>query len=156
MLQIIDDPTFHTLGQPDSNWGLQTHEGVDMQTQVADDTLRLTITGTSGANWHAEFKYEPFAVKKGDVYEISFSAKAKTPFDFSVWLGQKNEPFQSLVTEENHYGQTTMPDDWETFTHIWTVEKDEPEARLDFVLGAIDNVIELEDISLLRIDQVTE
>jgi CO dehydrogenase/acetyl-CoA synthase alpha subunit len=156
MLQIIDDPCFETFGQPDSKWGLKTHQGVTMQSEVADDTLTLTITGTSGDNWHAEFKYEPFAVKKGDIYEVSFSAKAKTPFEFSVWLGQKNEPFKSLVAQEDHYGQTTMLDDWETFTHTWTVEEDEDQARLNFVLGAVDNVIELEDISLLRIDQMAQ
>jgi hypothetical protein len=33
---------------------------------------------------------------------------------------------------------------------------DEPNARLDFVLGAIDNVVELEDVSLLHIDQVAQ
>ena len=156
MKQIIDDPGFDTFGTPDSKWVIQSHEGVQIQPKVEDGTMLLTITGTCGANWHAEFKYEPFEVKKGDIFEISFSAKAKTPFDFSVWLGQKNEPFKSLVSEDNHYGETKMPDDWEAFTHTWTAVADEPEARLDFVLGPIDNVVELEDISLLRIDQVAQ
>ena len=156
MKQIIDDPGFDTFGTPDSKWVIQSHEGVQIQPKVEDGTMSLTITGTCGANWHAEFKYEPFEVKKGDIFEISFSAKAKTPFDFSVWLGQKNEPFKSLVSEDNHYGETKMPDDWEAFTHTWTAVADEPEARLDFVLGPIDNVVELEDISLLRIDLVAQ
>lgn len=156
MKQIIQDVSFETLGQPDSQWQIQSHQGVQIQHQVDDGAVTLTITGTSGANWHGEFKYQPFEVKKGDIFEVSFSAKAKTPFKFSVWLGQANDPFTNLVSEDNHYGETMMLDDWECFTHTWTATADEPNARLNFVLGSIDNVVELEDISLLRIDQVAQ
>ena len=156
MKQIIQDVGFETLGTADSKWQIQGHQGVDIQHQVEDGAVTLTITGTSGVNWHGEFKYQPFEVKKGNIFEVSFSAKAKTPFKFSVWLGQANAPFASLVSEDNHYGETMMLDDWECFTHTWTAIADEPDARLIFVLGPIDNVVEIEDISLLHIDQVAQ
>jgi hypothetical protein len=156
MKEIIQDTLFETLGTPDAQWVLKTHQGVEITPTTDDGMLSLAITGTSGTNAHAELLYQPFAVKKGDIFEITFSAKAKKPFAFSVWIGQANDPYQSLVDDEDHFGEQMMTDDWECYSHTFTATMDEPNARLDFVLGAIDNVVELEDVSLLHIDQVAQ
>jgi hypothetical protein len=135
MKEIIQDTLFETLGTPDAQWVLKTHQGVEITPTTDDGMLSLAITGTSGTNAHA---------------------KAKKPFAFSVWIGQANDPYQSLVDDEDHFGEQMMTDDWECYSHTFTATMDEPNARLDFVLGAIDNVVELEDVSLLHIDQVAQ
>lgn len=156
MQEMIQDSLFETLGQPQSQWSIKTHQGVQIKPKVDDGTLKLTITETSGDNWHGELLYKPFAVRKGDILELTFSAKAGTPCPISVWLGQANEPYASLVNEEDHFGEQMLLDDWECYTHTFVVQADEPEARLNFVVGAIDNVIEIEDVSLLHIDKVAQ
>lgn len=144
----ITDPNFSTFGQADSRWRIVCHKGVTMAPAKEGDVLRLTIANTSGANWHGEFLFAPFAVTAGETYRLSFSARARVPFSFSVWLGQMESPHASLVAKENHFGEKLMTADWQTFTHGWTAGRSETKARLDFVLGQIDNTVELKNVEL--------
>jgi len=148
--EIISDPCFATLGTAASSWALLTHEGVVMTPLVDHSILKLDISKTSGANWHGELRYSPFPVAIGDSFTVSFSARAKHPFTFSVWLGQQDCPHKSLVSDENHFGEKTMTSSWQPFTHTWNPILSEKKARLNFVLGQIDNSIEIKDISCQR------
>lgn len=151
MSEILTDPTFATLGQPASKWIIVTHHDVAMIPTVNDAVLRLEISSTKGANWHGELLYAPFPVAQGETLAVSFEARAKEPFLFSVWLGQRNAPYQSLVPPENHFGEKMMTAEWQTFTHVWHPFVAEAEARLDFVLGRIDNEVEIRAVSLRRV-----
>jgi len=148
MAQIIVDPRFLTLGEKNSKWDLQAHQGVAITAMVENDVLRLQIENTTGSNWHAELRYAPFPVYLGDIYTVSFSARALHPFTFSVWLGQHHSPYQSLVPDENHFGERMMTTEWQGFSHIWKPHLNEKTARLNFVLGQIENVIEIANIDL--------
>jgi hypothetical protein len=41
-----------------------------------------------------------------------------------------------------------MTSQWQTFTHTWKPILTEEAARLNFVLGQIDNVVEIRDVEL--------
>jgi len=153
VIEMISDPHFTTLGESASKWALLTHRGVVMMPSVENSVLRLEISKTSGANWQGELRYSPFPVVAGDIFAVSFSAKAKHPFKFSVWLGQQDSPHKSLVSEENHFGEKVMSSDWEVFTHTWKPVLSEKTARLNFVLGQIDNWVEIKDIELKKRSQ---
>lgn len=148
--EIISDSRFTTLGATSSKWAIITHKGVVMTPTVENSSLRLVLAKTSGANWHGELRYSPFPVAAGDTFIVSFSVRAKHPFTFSVWLGQQDPPHKSLVSEENHFGKEMMTSDWQTFTHTWKPVLSEKDARLNFVLGQIDNSIEIKDITLKK------
>jgi hypothetical protein len=148
MSQIIVDPEFLTLGDKNSRWTLQAHQGVAITAFVDSALLRLEIENTSGSSWHGELSYAPFPVCVGDIFTVSFSARSLHPHPFSVWLGQRDSPFLSLVPENNQFGEKTMTPDWQTFSHIWKPHMDERLARLNFVLGKIDNVVEIANIEL--------
>jgi hypothetical protein len=150
MIDIIDDPKFITLGKEESKWAVLVHEGVLITPTVKDAVLWLDISQTRGANWHGELRYSPFAVSAGDNFLVSFSARAKRLFKFSVWLGQQDAPYKSLVPQENHFGDAMMTADWQAFTHTWHSFLSEPEARLNFVFGQIDNIVEIKAVRLLR------
>lgn len=146
----ITDSNFSTFGKPDSRWRIVCHKGVTMMPDQQGDGLRLVIAGTSGANWHGEFMFAPFAVTAGATYRLSFSARAEKAFTFSVWLGQMESPHASLVAKENHFGEKRMTSDWQTFTHGWTAGRSEAKARLNFALGQIDNTVELKNVELTQ------
>jgi hypothetical protein len=148
MTEIISDPDFTTLGKTDSKWAVLTHKGVVMTPSIENSILRLEISKTSGANWQGALRYSPFPVAAGDIFAVSFSARTKHPFTFSVWLGQQDSPYKSLVSEENHFGEKMMTSDWQAFTHTWKPVLSEKAARLNFVLGQIDNWVEIKDIEL--------
>jgi hypothetical protein len=150
MTPIITDSDFSTFGKAHSKWALLTHEGVGMAPTLKDSVLSLEISKTRGANWHGELRYSPFPVKQGDVFTVSFSARAKHPFSFSVWLGQQNAPWKSLVSEENRFGAPMMAPEWQTFTHTWHPVLEEENSRLNFVLGQIDNTVEIKDVKLAK------
>jgi hypothetical protein len=148
MKEIISDPTFHTLGDETSLWKILYHEGVEINPSINDSVLSLNVSNTQGANWHGELRYAPFEVSPTEIYTVRFSVRAKHPFTFSVWLGQMNSPYDSLVPEENHFGEEMMTTEWQTFTHTWTPNLAESQARLNFVFGQIDNIVEIKDVSL--------
>lgn len=147
-MTLITDPNFSTWGAPQSKWSITCHKGVVITPTREDDTLRLAIANTSGANWHGELMFAPFAVAEGEGYRLSFFARAQTPFLFSVWLGQAGAPYASLVAADNHFGEKQMSSEWQRFTHTWVAARTEPQARLDFVLGRIDTVVELRSAEL--------
>jgi hypothetical protein len=153
MTTTITDSNFSTFGENESKWAILQHEGVEMRPTLKDGILSLDISKTQGANWHGELRYSPFQVTAGDTFTVSFSARATHPFTFSVWLGQRDSPYASLVTEENHFGEEVMPAEWQTFSHTWHACIDEDCARLNFVLGQIDNTVELQDVILIRIQK---
>lgn len=147
---MIADSNFSTLGKPDSLWTVMTHENVEAKASVYAAILTLELSGTRGANWHCELTYSPFRVDRGESIAVSFSARAMHPFTFSVWLGQKDVPYASLVSEENHFGEKKMSSEWQTFSHTWMVVKNEERARLNFVVGQIDNTLEIRDVEFAR------
>ncbi|GHB91093.1 carbohydrate binding domain-containing protein [Cerasicoccus arenae] len=148
MNEVITDPQFGTLDTVDSLWQIICHEGITITPSVLDSVLKLDVLNTKGANWHGELRYAPFEVNPPQTYIVTFSAKAKVSFLFSVWLGQMNHPWASLTPDSNHFGEQMMTPEWQTFTHTWTPNKQETQARLNFVLGPIDNTIEIKNVSL--------
>jgi hypothetical protein len=148
MPEIIADPHFTTLGKPSSPWSVLSHQGVVMTPSVKDGVLILELLKTVGTNWHGELRYSPFPVIVGESFTITFTARAKCPFTFSVWLGQQEPPYKSLVSKENHFGEKQMTAQWQTFTHSWKPIANEKKGRLNFVLGQVDNVIEIKNVSL--------
>jgi hypothetical protein len=153
MKTIIVEPAFDALGTDASKWVLITHNGVEMKPTLQDSTLRLDISRTTGANWQGELCYAPFPVLVGEIFTVSFSVKAERPFTFSVWLGQQDPPHKSLVSDENHFGEQMMTSEWKTFTHAWKPVLSEKAARLDFVFGQIDNVVEIRDVELNKLNK---
>lgn len=149
-MTIITDPQFTTFGKPQSKWSITCHKGVTITPSKENNTLRLSIANTSGANWHGELLFAPFTVTEGDTYHLSFSARAKNSFTFSVWLGQMKSPHASLIKKDNHFGEKMMTSEWQQFTHTWIASRSEPNARLDFVLGQIDNIVEIKDAELKK------
>lgn len=145
---LITDTSFEMLGDAASRWAIVTHQGVAMLPTVENAVLRLEVNGTSGANWHGELRYAPITVSRGETLTVSFAARAERPFTFSVWLGQMNSPHASLVAPENHFGEKLLTPEWQSYSHIWTVISSETAARLNFVLGQIDNVVEIKDVQL--------
>ena len=148
MGEIIDDPAFDTLGREGSRWELESHAGVVMRPTVEAGTVRLEISGAHGANWHGELRHTPFAVAEGDTLALSFDARSEHPFTFSIWLGQRDPPYASLVREEDRFQREPMLPEWKTFHHRWRVVTAEENARLNFALGQIDNVVEIRNVSL--------
>lgn len=145
----ILNPSFGTLSEGAARWMVRTHEGVTMVPTVDGAVLHLAISSAHGANWHGELCYAPFPVAAGSTLTVSFAARAAQPFTFSVWLGQSQPPYESLVAPGNHFGEQTMTAGWQTYTHRWQPLASEEAARLNFVLGQIDNHVELRDVALV-------
>ena len=124
------------------------HCDVSTEAEINGSEIQLCVSHSKGANWHSEFRYGPFSVVEGDIYEISFETKSKFDYTFSVWLGQFNEPYQSLVTDENHFGEELASASWTRYSHRWIVSQSEAKSRLVFVIGPIDNLVEFRNIKL--------
>jgi hypothetical protein len=59
-----------------------------------------------------------------------------------------HSPWASLVTESTHFGDEHITGEWLDFEHHAVIAKDEDQARLNFVLGVIDNMIWMRGVSL--------
>ena len=146
-MQVIDDPDFMTFGRRDSRWEIEAHHGIVMTGQPDDSVMCLQISNAKGANWHGEFRFAPFSVHEGQLATIRFSARAQTPIDFSVWIGMYHSPWSQLVSNATHFKEKHMTDQWTSFEHQSVIVQNEEQARLNFVLGVVDNQIWLKDIS---------
>ena len=134
----------------EGSWCVVQHCGVSTETEICGSEIKLIVSRSKGANWHSEFRYGPFSVTEGDIYETSFETKAKFDYKFSVWLRQFNEPYAALVSDENHFGEELANASWARFSHQWIVSRSEAKTRLVFVIGPIDNVVEFRNIKLKK------
>ncbi|WFB37586.1 carbohydrate binding domain-containing protein [Kiritimatiellota bacterium B12222] len=134
-------------------WSIVEHCEVSTQADIKDNEIKLIVSNAKGAHWHSELRYGPFEVEEGEVYALSFETKAKVAYRFSVWLGQFDAPYAALIADENHFGEALADGQWRSFSHEWVVTKREVRARLVFVVGPIDNIVEFRNIRLIKISR---
>ncbi|MDF3130674.1 hypothetical protein P0Y35_15805 [Kiritimatiellaeota bacterium B1221] len=131
-------------------WSVAEHCGGSTQAKIKDNEIKLMIGNAKGANWHSELRYGPFQVEEGDIYTVSFETKAMVAYRFSVWLGQLDSPYAALIADAHHFGEALADCQWRSFRHEWVVAQSEARARLVFVVGPIDNVVEFRKIRLIK------
>ncbi len=138
MAEIIADPGFGSFGRAGSRWEAESHVTVVHRASVDGEVLRIDQSGATGIGWHGELRYAPFPVRRGDRFDVSFSARFTGTARLGVWIGQYRKPWRSLLPAAGRFDGRELGSEWGDFAFRAEIVADEPAARLNFVFGERD------------------
>jgi len=147
-MEVITDSQFETLGRPDSPWHIEAHSVAGIAAQGVDGVCCLEVASPHEVFAHAEFRYAPFRVLRGQVAVIRFDAYAHEEMPFALSLSEYHEPNRCLCAPREKIAEWHLRPEWHHYEHACHIIHDEPEARLNFSFGARENHIFLARISL--------
>lgn len=115
-------------------WNLEQHDtAVAVGTPVAagdpdGPSLRIDITNAGSANWHVQLNQRGLSLTAGQIYTISFWAKANTNLPIAAALTRTGpDDYGSVVQITN----STLDDVWTQFSATFVATTDEPSVRLN-------------------------
>lgn len=116
-----------------SPWILEQHSGAAAQiTRVADPDLtsaaRLTVSRAGTASWHVQFNQPGLRLIGGQVYTLTFSARASRPRPLDVSVMMAHDPWQPLGLSET----VNLTTQWQTFTRTFLATATDPQSRVNF------------------------
>jgi hypothetical protein len=131
-----------------SNWNLEQHNGV--QASGVTDTyngrygLRINITQAGTADWHVQMNQGSLGFTEGEIYTLSFWAKADNHSQMFVGIQQAYNPWGTF--ESITYALST---DWQQYTLSFLTGFTDNNTRVNFGgLGLVASNVYLADVSL--------
>ncbi len=147
----IDNPSFE---QPfGSTWNFWANSGSGCAASLARDlrnaadgsaSAQITISATSGTDWHIELNQRDIALAKGAAYELTFQAKADAPRPITLSA-------QKQAADWNNYGLHKTIDigtTWRPYSATFIANADTDQSRIQFQLGAATGAVWVDDVSL--------
>lgn len=131
-----------------SNWSLEQHSGA--QANGATGTydgragLRITVAQTGSADWHVQMNQSGLDFSSGQIYTLSFRAKADVHDRISVGIQQAYNPWGTY--ESNTYSLSNV---WQEYRLTFIADFTDVNVRVNFGgLGATTGNVYLADVSL--------
>jgi hypothetical protein len=95
-------------------------------------SLRGQVTAVDGVDWHVQLWQEELAVQAGQVYTVSFAARAARPTTVGLYVMNSRSPWNSYGLAQ----QVPLTTAWQWYTYTFTATvTDLGGARLSFDLG---------------------
>jgi hypothetical protein len=148
---MVKNPSFEEpIG---STWNFWANSGAGCAASLARDlraaadgsaSARITISATSGSDWHIELNQRDIALAEGAAYELTFRAKADAPRPTTVST-QKQAP------DWDNYGlHKTIDIDtaWRQYSATFVANADTNQSRIQFQVGAVPGVVWVDDVNL--------
>lgn len=103
-----------------ANWSLEQHEGAVATFAKTTDfngatAARLTVSKTSSAGWHVQFNQPGLPIARGQVYTLTFAAKADAATDLDVAIMQAHDPWQVIGFSR----RVRLGTEWQVFTNVF-------------------------------------
>ncbi len=131
-----------------SNWSLEQHDTAQASgvggTYDGRTGLRINVTQTGSAGWHVQLNQPGLDFSSGQIYTLSFRAKADNHDQLFVVIQQAYNPWGTF--ESNAY---PLGDAWQEYTLTFIADFTDTNVRLNFSgLGATTGSVYLADVSL--------
>ncbi|MDR2147378.1 MAG: cellulase family glycosylhydrolase [Tannerella sp.] len=108
--------------------------GATGNAKVVDGEARLEVLSPGSANWHIQFLYFSFTLKKGYTYTFLFDAYASTPVTIGAGIGKNYDDYRSF-----NYRDVNLTAEKKTFVSTFTFnEATENNSRIAFECGLIN------------------
>jgi hypothetical protein len=131
--------------QTEQNAGATATTTIDATTAATGSrSVKVQTTNVLGTDWHIQFKYINFSLKKDSTYIVRFSAKSSQNRVISPAVMRNDAPY-------TWYGssQISLTTDWQTFQFSVTPSENiDNFGRLSFSLGTQLGTVWFDDISL--------
>ncbi|MEM4547959.1 MAG: carbohydrate binding domain-containing protein [Thermofilaceae archaeon] len=143
--EVLANPRFErgTLGWVFERHGAAqaTYDFVDVDGMRA---LRVRVT-RRGEGWHVQFNYPRIRVREGEIYRVTFTARAEAEAYVTVCLRQAHEPWQAV----SQVVTVKLTPEWRTYEVILGVGVSDDNARLDISnLGALETTYYFANFSM--------
>lgn len=131
-----------------SNWSLEQHDTAQANglagTYDGRAGLRITVTQAGSADWHVQINQSGLDFSSGQIYTLTFRAKADTHDQLSVAIQQAYNPWGTF--ESNTYSLSTG---WQEYALSFIADFTDTNARVNFSgLGGTTGNVYLADVSL--------
>jgi Carbohydrate binding domain/Secretion system C-terminal sorting domain len=131
--------------QTEQNGGATATTTIDATTAATGSrSTKVQVTNATGTDWHIQFKYINFSLKKDSTYIVRFSAKSS----------QNRQIYPSVMRNDAPYswyggGVANLTTDWQNFQFSVTPSENiDGFGRVSFSLGAQLGTVWFDDISL--------
>ncbi len=109
-------------------------------------SARVTITATSGTDWHVEFSQRNRSLTAGISYDLAFWAKADITRTITLSSQRGSPPW----TNYGLWGEVTAGPAWQPITVTFEANATVSDARIQFLAGALTGTVWLDDVRLTR------
>lgn len=103
----------------------------------------INTTKSSTTDWYVQLTQNKLVLNKGQIYNLSFTARSETSRTIPVIIQNDNNPY----TEYSRQNVSLTPD-WQTFNISFTLPVDLSNAKLSFSLGKKTGKIWFDQLSL--------
>jgi Carbohydrate binding domain/Secretion system C-terminal sorting domain len=131
--------------QTEQNAGATATTTVDATTAATGSrSAKVVVTNVLGTDWHIQFKYVNFSLKKDSVYIIRFSAKSSQNRVIYPSIMRDNAPYSWYGS-----GTANLTTNWQTFQFSVTPSENiDGFGRLSFSLGTQLGTVWFDDVSV--------
>jgi len=128
-----------------SKWRLYIHEDNDANLifyHDKSDIVRLDIKKSeTKIPWHIQLDQDGLSIKSGNTYTVKFQARADSPRNIAVAVGNMN-------SELGLYKNVELTNKWQSYNLEFIATKDEDNAILKFNFGSSNVSVELSNVTL--------
>lgn len=147
----IKNEGFEQTASFQSDWELELHSPAagtvsqDVSNPYAGNlSAKVSVTNSTGTDWHIQFKQKTLTVYKDSAYTINFAARADAPKQISVSMMNDNAPW-------NWYGgmEINLTTSWKVFSfNIKASESNAGHTRITFSLGKYTGAFWFDNVSV--------
>ncbi len=136
------------------NWTLEQHEGTKAGLEAQDPTgdnapagrvLKLSPTQLDGTEWHLQLHRTGLDLKDGQLYTVSFAARASTSRSVGVSVRLDQDPWSNLGLDE----RVVLSPSWKSYSFSFRARQPVANhARLSLVAGGAQGDVFVADVAL--------
>jgi glycosidase len=143
-VNLIQNPQFNT-GQ--TNWSSNISAPANATIQLTDGVLSIAIVTKSTNSWGIQYMQNGLPLVKGELYRLSFDAKASISQNGQVAIGKSVSPYDSYFSQQ--YAVTSS---WKNYSYDFTMSStSDNNARLYFDLGLNDGTFSFDNFVLRKV-----
>ena len=136
-----------------AGWGLYIHTeaGAAATGSAADGEYAISITDGGTEEWNVQLHQSGIPLEQGRSYVVSFEARAASPRDIVVNVGQADDPWDSYGTDE-----FSLTDQRASYSFEFTMaEVFDDNARIEFNCGIESADVFISNVSMVESDAVS-
>ena len=143
--EMIDNGSFE---EGTNNWYINT--GGSASTSTAGEGLQIT-NNTSQANaWDIQLQQSPINLQAGHTYKFQYTISTENSLTLTAGVGLNEAPWSTYQIATESVNNATV-----TFEYTFTMNVDNPDARVIFDLGKTVGTYTINNISLVDLTVVT-
>ena len=127
-------PMSHKIALARPGWNLEQHEGaaanvvIESRDNDKSPVAMVNVTAAGKQGWHVQLNHPSLILRGGQLYTLTFRAKADPPRSIEAACGQAHEPYGNLGLSAN----VALTPEWREHRLSFVASADDINARINF------------------------